>query len=152
MQAAPTLPNFQFLRADCSELSPKADAQQKAEAKAGCWATFGNSGHGSRPKRRKRVPRAVRAQGGQGCSSASELRAKSQSSKQPNRWKWGGGDLLREPSCHLPHVPRSHRMQLGCRGCCRRTSPRRWSPGSGWPCHSCQWWHRARLRTGSSCK
>lgn len=89
MQAAPTLPNFQFLRADCSELSPKADAQQKAEAKAGCWATFGNSGHGSRPKRRKRVPRAVRAQGGQGCSSASELRAKSQSSKQPNRWKWG---------------------------------------------------------------
>lgn len=151
MQAAPTSPNLQFLRADCSELSPQSDAQQKAEAKAGCCATFENSGHGSQPKRRKRAPWAVRAWGGQGCSSTSELRAKPQSSEQPNRWKWGS-DLLRDPSCHLPHVPRSHRMQLGCMGCCRRTSPHRWSPGSGWLCHSCLWWHRARLRIGSSYK
>lgn len=52
----------------------------------------------------------------------------------------------------LSHSPHSHRPGRGCKGCYHKTSPRRWSPGSGWPCHSCPGFGRARPLTGSSCR
>lgn len=49
-------------------------------------------------------------------------------------------------------LPRIHLRGPWCTGCYRRTSPRRWRPGSAAPCRSCRWWHRATPQTGGSCR
>lgn len=49
-------------------------------------------------------------------------------------------------------LPHSRLRGPWCKGCCRRTSPRRWRPGSAAPCHSCRRWRRATPQTGGSCR
>lgn len=49
----------------------------------------------------------------------------------------------------LPHI----RLRgPWCKGCCRRTSPHRWRPGSAATCRSCRCWPRATPQTGGSCR
>lgn len=48
-------------------------------------------------------------------------------------------------------LPSSRQSAAWWRDYCRKTSPHRWSPGSGWPCRSCPDPGRARPPTGSSC-
>lgn len=49
-------------------------------------------------------------------------------------------------------LPRIRLRGLWCTGCCRRTSPHRWRPGSAAPSRSCRWWRRATPPTGGSCR
>lgn len=58
-------------------------------------------------------------------------------------------------SCDRVYGRDSPRIRLRgpwCKGCCRRTSPHHWRPGSAAPCRSCRWRRRTTPQTGGSCR